>query len=870
MRISLGTRIFGLTALVVTLAVGAAVVVTYLQGERIADETARQALDRANSVQAVLQQQRLDELALIAKIFAGDAALTSYVAEAIDSGDSLSVLDQLEERQDDLGFDFGIMLDGDGFLVARTDDPQATGDDMADRALVALALDEFSGSGVWEQDGRLYHAVAESLTVDRLLVGFFIAGFAIDDLTAVEVGRTSQTDVAYLSQGAEGLQLVASTLQVGMADQVLQTLSGHAAMGGIFERGQAAEQFELMLSGARWIGLLRPLENADGEAVGAALALTSLDEQMAPFQRIERTLVLVGVAAILLASLLSFLLSQRVMKPVRELARVATAASEGNYDQRTGISRRDEVGQLANSFDALLSELREKQDMEAYIGSLSRSMGTGAAEEEKPLEPPMAREQVLMAVELRGYALGKVTVDPEDTLGALGRDLRRIARAVEERKGRIEGIFGHRVVASFSGLNGGYRALSAGTELSKSLRAESSAFDDVPPPAIALVRGEMVSGSVVWGEGPQRMVVGRPFLLLDGLLREATPGDVAMSPDLYEELSDSFQRAGMSIKPQRGILGSQTLYVLSTDKAARVTGEVPVLEPDLESHATAAFKAHTLAEVTPGRVLGDRFEILGTLGAGGMGVVYKVRDRELDDLVALKMLKEAAFSSPEQLERLKSELKLARKITHPNVLRTFDFGEIGGNPFISMEYVRGITLRQVLDETGALPFSAGLRIARQLCRGLEAAHAVGVLHRDIKPENLIVEANGNAKLMDFGIARPIVREEAGQTQEGFAVGTPQYMAPEQLQGLEVDQRVDLYAVGVVLYEVFTHHVPFEGKNPMQVMMATLKEEPPPPSSYWPEIPRPLEAIILRCLAKEPAGRYDNVGKLIDDLEGLRA
>jgi len=278
----------------------------------------------------------------------------------------------------------------------------------------------------------------------------------------------------------------------------------------------------------------------------------------------------------------------------------------------------------------------------------------------------------------------------------------------------------------------------------------------------------------------------------------------------------------------------------------------------------------TLAETAPGKVLGERFEILSVLGAGGMGIVYKVRDRELDDLVALKMLKRDVWGDRELLERLKIELKLARKITHPNVLRTFDFGEVDGIPFISMEYVRGITLRYLLQQTGALPYSAGLRLARQLLRGLAAAHEVGVLHRDIKPENIIVQPNGNAKLMDFGIARPLARMETGQTQPGTVVGTPQYLAPEQLRGADVDQRADLWACGVVLYEIFTAHTPFAGNNPMAIIVSTLNDPPTPPRTHWSAIPPQLEEILLRCLAKEPAQRYKSAADLLRELEELRA
>jgi serine/threonine-protein kinase len=253
-----------------------------------------------------------------------------------------------------------------------------------------------------------------------------------------------------------------------------------------------------------------------------------------------------------------------------------------------------------------------------------------------------------------------------------------------------------------------------------------------------------------------------------------------------------------------------------------------------------------------------------------MGVVYKARDRELDDLVALKMLKSDLWGDKTQLERLKSELKLARKITHPNVLRTYDFGEIDGVPYISMEYVRGVTLRFMLDQADRLPFSAGLRVGKQLGAGLAAAHAVGVLHRDIKPENMILEPTGNAKLMDFGIARPIERMAPGQTQAGFIVGTPQYLAPEVLRGEEASPRSDIYSVGMVLYEIFTGVLPFTGANAMDVIMMQIREQPAKPSQHWPEIPRSLEAAILRCLNKDPQQRFLSVDDLMRDLEALSA
>ncbi|HEX6863364.1 MAG TPA: serine/threonine-protein kinase, partial [Thermoanaerobaculia bacterium] len=313
----------------------------------------------------------------------------------------------------------------------------------------------------------------------------------------------------------------------------------------------------------------------------------------------------------------------------------------------------------------------------------------------------------------------------------------------------------------------------------------------------------------------------------------------------------------------------QPLYVVSGQMASRLTS-VRGIGAEAGSVTPVGTGVETLSGISPGALMGQRFEILAVLGAGGMGVVYKARDRELDDLVALKMLKKELLGDPGNLDRLKAEIKLARKITHPNVLRTHDFGEIGGMPYISMEYVRGVTLRYLLDQTHRLPYSAGLRLAKQLCAGLGAAHAQGVLHRDIKPENLILEPTGNAKLMDFGIARPIKRMEAGQTEAGFIVGTPLYLSPEQLEGQEVDVRADIYSTGVVLYEIFSGELPFNAPTAVEIMLKHLREPAPSPRTHWPEMPPKLEAIILRCLEKNPEARYRNVDELQRDLETLTA
>ena len=271
-----------------------------------------------------------------------------------------------------------------------------------------------------------------------------------------------------------------------------------------------------------------------------------------------------------------------------------------------------------------------------------------------------------------------------------------------------------------------------------------------------------------------------------------------------------------------------------------------------------------------GEFFGERFEVLDVLGEGGMGIVYQARDTELHEIVALKTVK-SALAEPRFLERLKSELRLARRITHPNVLRTFDFGEIDDTAFISMEYVHGVTLRELLDRSGRLPYSAGLLVARQLCRGLGAAHAEEVLHRDIKPDNLLLEPTGNVKLTDFGLAQPVRRSSEEEAEDaGKILGTPGYISPEQLQGKEADARSDIFATGVVLYELFTGERPFPKPRSVAAMVEqSVVGEPKPPQEAWSEIPDELADILLRCLARDPAERIQSVDELLGAIDRLR-
>jgi serine/threonine-protein kinase len=270
-----------------------------------------------------------------------------------------------------------------------------------------------------------------------------------------------------------------------------------------------------------------------------------------------------------------------------------------------------------------------------------------------------------------------------------------------------------------------------------------------------------------------------------------------------------------------------------------------------------------------GELFAGRYVIQSVLGKGGMGIVYKAHDRDLDDLVAIKTLrKEAVSADPSLLDRFKQEIRLARRITHPNILRTHDLGESNGLRYLSMEYVKGITLKHLVESDQILPTPVALRIAKQMCAGLAAAHEAGVIHRDIKPQNIIIEPTGGLKVMDFGIAR--LTEDRGMTATGTVIGTPDYMSPEQARGLPLDFRSDIYSTGVVLYELFTGALPFEGDSPLAVVLKHVQEKPPSPQSKNPKIDPKVAAIILRCMQKEPSERYQSINELYESLARITA
>jgi eukaryotic-like serine/threonine-protein kinase len=673
-------------ATLVVLLVGGTLVFTTIQANQLARSTIDSGLKETRDVWHTIQDDRFKKLRLGVRVLANDPYFKAAIAER----DQNTALDSLGERGQDLAADFMMATDPSGKLIARTDRPSDTGDDLSKDPIVKKALEGDDAAALWLQGDQLFTAVAVPMQTGPELVGVMVAGYRLSEAVAAQMHKITHSDMAFLVRPAGQAEKVAVS-SLGPLEPAL------AASLAMPQMAQADVPFELDLAGERYIGVRTPLTSATGETIGAALALRSLSAETVPFRRFRNVLVAVSLGVMVLGLLAAWGAASRITEPVRKLVGLVERIRDGSYSGAVAVQGRDEIGVLARAFNALVADLREKDQMISFL-----------------------------------------------------------------REGMTE-----------------MRKIAAATTL---------------------------GGSPLGG---------------------TTPGSGAAA-------------------------------------AAGATPDNPTVK--IQSQQTKG------AALQRGEVFSDRYEILGTLGKGGMGVVYRARDRQLDEVVALKLLRpEALAADPTLIDRFKQEIKLARRITHRNVLRTHDFGEAGSVPYISMEFLEGVTLKDLIRNRGALPLGVGLSIAKQMCHGLGAAHDTGVVHRDIKPQNmLILPESGELKIMDFGISRRTEVEPgtSGLTTAGTVMGTPDYMPPEQAQGKQADFRSDIYSLAVVFFETFTGKLPFRGDNPMAVVVAHIQQLPPKPRSVNPKLSPELEVLILKGLAKDPAKRWQTTDELLEALSAI--
>jgi serine/threonine-protein kinase len=676
------------TALTVVIVLGGALYLTNAPANDAADAAVGRYL--AATQKSIQDELSARDTALSKRVQILTHVTTTVAAlqQALSKHSRSDVLDAADEFARQSGASWAIITDNVGVLMARTDRRQQFGDSMAEGSLVGLPLEGKAVGGTWIEPGdkgyRLFQAVGVPVkTPGGTVIGVVVAAIPLDSVFADSLKQHTTSDVVFFGLDTAEVannRVMASTLAPGAIDAGLHELYPDSA----FANGAKEKHVRWDVGGQTLVGLAGPLTTATGHPIGGYVGLRSRDAELAAFTRLKDTIKIAFGAGLVLAILSSGLIARQVTKPVQQLVGMTRQVAEGQYSGKIEVKTKDEIGELATSFQKMVEELKEKDALLEFMGQ------------------QQSGEQTV-----------KLTADQ---LGAI----------------------------------------------------------------------------------------------------------------------------------KTGGAGTATIKLVTDQE-----GMIKV-----------------------GSLFNDRYQIKEVLGVGGMGVVYRAHDNELDETLAIKTLKaDAVENDATSLERFKQEIRLARRITHRNVVRTHDLGQVQGMYYITMEFVEGSNLKKMIQKRGKLPVSVALTVNKQLLRALEVAHEQGVVHRDIKPQNLVVDPGGFVKVMDFGIARLAEGHKMGEqglTAVGVAIGTPEYMCPEQLMGEVVDARADLYAAGCVMFECLTGHPVFEAPTLTALVVKHIEEEPKDPRVENPAVPERLSQIILKALAKKKEDRWSSAAEMLAALEGVKA
>ena len=889
-RVPLVWKLFGLTALLILTVVGLAVGITIQRANSVANETVTTSINGAAKLFRAFEEQRLGRLEGVTSVLGSDSNIYAYIQNALSPVetapvpadpnapaapvdiDYTSINDTLLEQRDRLKTDVMMLLDDQGMLVARTDKPKVAGpsnENFYEKVPLVQRIVDDAGvpytSGVLLLDGKPFHAAVAPIAAGArsVRIGYLINGYAIDDKFANRIAESTNAGVVFTTKGGGD-----ATIRSSNAPSIKPRQMGDAKTGRV------------TVDQSRYILTTEPLLSGK-DVVGAAVFLRSLDRELAPFREIENALLIGGGIALLLAFLMSWLIAKRVTRPIEQLAGIAQAVTAGDYSVSPDVKRNDEVGILGRSFGKMINSLRDKAELEELYAQMAEKSEEAPAAA-RVHEPATLEEGTILVTDLRGLPPTVGEGDASVVIGIVERAMRTQQSEVARQDGQVREINGHRLVSVFHGERGIIHAIRAARAINEEL-ASSHGGGTPMSIGVGIATGEFVSGSVSLDNNTGgSAIVGNAPLLALLFAWHAPNGHAYVSYETAQaagaEVLSSATREEVKLKwlPQPLPVASLPLVSMNITMMKTISGDTASMAT-MRMDATAAgvtAPGSAPVDLALGHLFATRYKIEQILGRGGMGVVYKATDTQLDETVAIKTLPGDVMSrSPEDLERFKREIRLARKITHRNVLRTYDYGESEGVYFISMEFVRGYTLAELLDEAPnrQMPARASVGLTRQICRGLQAAHEQGIIHRDIKPQNVLIDAKGEVKLMDFGIARMAEADAAAaMTQQGLIVGTPHYMSPEQVRGGQLDARSDVYSMGVLMYEMLVGRRPFESSSLTGVLTAHITEKPKPPIDLRADIGREVNAIVMKCLAKDPKERYADAGALLADLEGYRA
>jgi len=885
-RFPLVWKIFFLTGLLIAIVVAVAVGLTFQRAQTIAHATADKSISSAVQLYGTFVEQRESRLKLTTQVLGNDPPFVAYMQNAMhpppDPANPTAppainyadIFDQLTQRTAALGTDLMMLVDEQGNLVVRTDRPvltSAPSDNMAAQSpLVKQIVDDATllvVAGVLADGNHLYHVAVAPLVVgaNNVRLGYLVNGVAIDDAFANKIGDITNAGVVFASSGGP-------TGRSKSAPQfTMQQMSG---VEDIFRTGKPQPPKTVWIDRGQYVMTGQPMLSGT-KTVGAAVFLRSLDTELAPFREIQKSLLLGGGGALLLAFILSWFIAKRLTRPIEELASIAQAVTHGDYEVHPAIDRQDEVGILGRSFAKMITALRDKAELE----ELYEQMAAKSEEREagRRNEPAKLEEGTVLVTDLRGLPPTVGGGDASTVIADVGRVMKLQEAEVERQEGVVREIIGHRLVSVFHGERGIIHAIRAARAINEELAAQNN--NTTMQIGVGIATGEFVTGSVDLQQESGLAIVGNAPLLAMVFAWHAPTGYAYISYETAQaagnEILSSSTREEVVLRwlPHPLPVAAVPLVNLSSTMMrtlGQTTSSMATLRVDATTPGATA-PAGAVAELSLGALFANRYRIEQMIGRGGMGIVYRAIDTQLDETVAIKTLPgDVMQRSPEDLERFKREIRLARKITHRNVLRTYDYGEAEGVYFISMEYVRGYTLAELLEEAPdhRMAPRAAMGLSRQICRGLQAAHEQGIIHRDIKPQNVLIDHKGEVKLMDFGIAR-MAESKEGMTQVGLIVGTPHYMSPEQVQGQQLDSRSDVYSMGVMLYEILSGVKPFTSSSLTGVLTAHITETPKPLVEQRPDIGRDVNAIVMRCLAKNPKDRYGDAGALLADLDRVQ-
>ncbi|HEY3056070.1 MAG TPA: protein kinase [Thermoanaerobaculia bacterium] len=879
-RVPLVLKLFGLTALLIAAVVGIAVAITIQRANIVARDTVNKSIAGAARLFDDLEKQRLARVAVPVQLVGNDPTFYAYIKENFAGAsqpttDLVSLNDQLEQRRTLFGSDVLVLLDDQGRVITRTDQPsvtQASGEDLYEQSpVVKKVIDDpqlADARGVILLGKRLYHAAVAPVAIGTppVRVAYLINGSAIDETFANGIAESTKADVLFIAAGSNTV-----TRSSGAPSFRMQQMSG---VDRIIKTGKRMTPSTQQIDRSSYVITGEPLM-ADTRPVGAAVFLRSVDREMAPFRQIQNALLVGGGAALLLAFVLSWLIAKRMTRPIEQLARMAQAVTAGDYSVHPPVGREDEVGILGRAFAKMISSLRDKAELE----ELYEQMAARSAQREaqpRPIEAPKLDEGTVMVTDLRGLPATVGEGDAAAVIESVARVMKLQESEVIRQEGEVREIIGHRLVSVFRGDRGIIHAIRASRAINEDLATQT--VQGAMTIGVGIATGDFVTGSIELMRESGLAIVGNAPLLAMLFAWHAPSGTAYISYETAQaaggEVLGSSTREEVRLKwlAQPLPVASLPLVSVTTGMIRSIGGATSVATMRLEAtQAGATAPAKTAVDLDTGQVFANRYRIDQVLGRGGMGVVYKATDTQLDETVAIKTLPgDVMQRSPDDLERFKREIRLARKITHRNVLRTYDYGEAEGVYFISMEFVRGYTLSELLSEAAGRQMAprVAMGISRQICRGLQVAHEQGIIHRDIKPQNVLIDAKGEVKLMDFGIARMTEASEA-MTQAGLIVGTPHYMSPEQVQGRQLDPRSDVYSLGVLIYEMLAGKRPFEASSLTGVLTAHITEAPRPLIEVRPEVGERINAIVMRCLAKDPKSRYADAGALLADLDAVQ-